>query len=136
MAGCSHIGDISVEGYQILRALPKDSRTVEVALTIKAKNNGPEIAIEQFGGTLYRKETSLGTFSVKPFRIPRKGVSDVYLEGEIVVDRNVSLLSILAIVQQFDVNDFSVDYEAVAALGALKKTLTGTKVPVSKFMSK
>lgn len=134
-ASCSNPMDISVQRYSIEEVLPTSFRSVRGVVAFDISNGGSQCDVQYVKGQLYNGETSLGNFSVEPFSIV-KGDSGIKLTGDISLDDNVSLLTILSMAGNFNIDNFSVSVEARLKQGLFTRTIKKNKIPLRQFIKR
>lgn len=135
-AACAHIGEMNVLDFKIDRISPETLRSVRSDLQLKIDNKGPEISIKSLSGEVFYNDVSLGTFDVDDFSIPAKGTEWVGISGGVTMDTSMSLVGFLEILKDFNSENMSISFDAVASSGVLKKKIHQQKLPVSRLIEK
>ena len=133
-SACSRIGDIKVLQYKVIAANPESSRKLNFILSVQVSNNGPALDFDEMEGDLLSRDRLLCTFRAKPFRVAGSTVEWMNFEGDLFIEENVSLLTLLNLVQNFNLDDYSVNYMTKVRLGAISKRISGNGIPLNKFM--
>lgn len=136
LSSCTKIGDISLVQYKVLKAVPDSFHHINITVAAELNNNGPRLAMDNVGGELFRNGTSLGSFELEPFEIPGKAKEWTTASGVILINDNVSLLDVIGLVQNFNLEEYSIDLKADVKLGVLKKSIHKNNIPLKDLVHK
>lgn len=127
-------GRISILDYEISRVIPSGLHDVSGAVKFNVQNGRREMAVTSATGVLYHKGNTFGTFTIDPFTIQGKCTSWVEVSGDFHLDDNVGLASILRMVTDFDLDEFTVDYDIRAKSGIFRKTFKKKNLSIRQLI--
>ena len=131
---CGKIGDISVFQYKIKNIGMDSFRSAHGVVSLEVRNNGPKITITSVSGTVFQNGMPLGTFSTDSFTLPSQITQWVDISGNVAIESNVSILSLISMVSSFDVKQFSISFVADVKMGMVKTQIKRDNLPLSRFI--
>lgn len=137
LASCSkgRVGDIRVNDYRIEEIKPENMRNFECTLSLDITNNGRAITFPEFEGEVFRDEQKVGDFTLlEPFVICGDSTAWTKMRVKLVVPPSVSLLSIMGMLNNFDISRMYVSFDTKVKLGGLKFPFKRNRLPLSKLI--
>ena len=129
-------GDISIISYRVTKAMPMDYRTIDMAVDLELKNNGLKVSLDAITGEFMRNGVELGKFKINPVEIPGSSITQVNVSGTIYIDRNINLMSIMAMAQSFNPSEFTISFRTTAKVGPVSKFIEKDGIALSEILRK
>lgn len=137
--GCSKAQVFTIKDYSISSIRPTGLNSLSVVLKVELLNKGPQVKVSDAVGTLaYLQDDgriNVGHFTAEPCTIPN-GESNVYTNLSLSLDNSLSLLHVLAMARNFQMENCVVDATAtVKSLGVSRK-VDRKNVPLKSFIDR
>ncbi|MGM9738572.1 MAG: hypothetical protein ACI3ZT_09215 [Candidatus Cryptobacteroides sp.] len=137
ISGCGKIGDIRITSARLVQITPSGLRGVKAIVEAGVDNPSMTFTVSDISGTVYYKGARYVDFeAAEPIVVKKKtsGLHTVEVNGR--VSDGVSLLSVLSLARNFDMNQASVDIEASVKAKGMKKKISLKQVPLNKLAGK
>lgn len=136
---CGKIVDVSVRDYSIVSLKPTSRTSVSATLRFGVYNKGLELRFRDIKGSLAyldnAERMNVGHFTAAPCIVP-KGENNVYLDVDIRLDEDLSLVKVLTLAQNFQLEKCVVDVSGVAEAAKVSKKLEYKEMPLKDFVER
>lgn len=125
---------LKVKDYKISGLAPTGFSSVSANLSLSLDNNYKDLNFTDIYGEIYRKDTKFADFNMAPFSIP-KGSSAQNLKVNASLAGGMNLLSLLSLVNNPDISEYTVTLHAKLAIGKGKPhDFTKKNLPLSRLL--
>ncbi|MBQ9820086.1 MAG: hypothetical protein IJM60_07380 [Bacteroidales bacterium] len=111
-AGCSKVKDIRLTSFGIESFSPRGFRSADAVLAVGIDNPSFAFTVTDLSGTVKYKGEALGTFTADTVSVDRKCVKVYDVPCKAVLSESVSLLRLLSLVGDGNLEGFTADVEA------------------------
>lgn len=119
LSGCSdikNVKEIRLTSYKIDSIVPSGLKSVDFKLTLGIDNPAMYLRIDGATGRMCRLGQELGTFSVDPIEIEGHCEGKYPLTGNITLSSGVSILQIIRLATNFNMDEYTIDLFAPVKL--------------------
>ena len=137
ISGCGKIEDIRITSARLVQITPSGLRGVKAIVEVGVDNPSMTFTVSDISGTVYYKGARYVDFEAAEPIVVKKKTSELHtVEVDGRVSDGVSLLSVLSLARNFDMNQVSVDIEASVKAKGIKKKISLKQVPLNKLAGK
>lgn len=137
ISGCGKIEDIRITSVRLVQITPSGLRGVKAIVEAGVDNPSMTFTVSDISGTVYYKGARYVDFEAAEPIVVKKKTSELHtVEVDGRVSDGVSLLSVLSLARNFDMNQVSVDIEASVKAKGIKKKISLKQVPLNKLAGK
>jgi len=134
--GYSKVKDISLSSVGISYIVPTSARSFDGKLELGINNPAPSFVVQEITGTLRYKEKPIAHFNTGSLELEGKSEKVYELPCTVVLAEGASLLDLLVIASQRNLNSLKADVDVQAALkknGALRAPFSFKDLDISNF---
>lgn len=136
-SSCSKLGDITVNRYNIVSLRPQGLRCIVGTVSIEETNNGPTVTVTSLNGKIFKGDELLGTISLEePLILPGPKTCWTDINARIVLEPDFSALTIVRLLRNPDLSEFTVSFKAKMKVGPLKAVYWKNDIPLEKLIRK
>lgn len=135
-SSCSDLGKMELRQYRIKEASAESFHAVHGVVELHIANYGREVTLTKITGELFHHDSPIGTLRVDDITIPGNSSNWVDANLHILIEDNVSLLSVLALAQSFNMDEYYVNISSTVKVGIAKVPLSKKNIPLSDFINK
>ena len=136
-SSCSKLGDITVNRYNIVSLRPQGLRCIVGPGSIEETNNGPTVTVTSLNGKIFKGDELLGTISLEePLILPGPKTCWTDINARIVLEPDFSALTIVRLLRNPDLSEFTVSFKAKMKVGPLKAVYWKNDIPLEKLIRK
>lgn len=130
LTGCVNVNRLQVTSFHIDSVTPDGFRSVSATASATVANGSVGFSVYDIYGTVKRQGQELGVFSVEPFSVKPRSSGKYSVSGELSLAQGISLMEMIAVVKELDIDDFTVDISLkVKARGGAPQKLQLKDVP-------
>lgn len=134
-AGCVNFSKLKVSSFHIDSVTPSGLRSVAGTASVTVDNPSREFAIYDVAGTVDYDGRILGSFTIDPVTVRARTEATYTLDGDMTLDRSVSIMGILSFADGMDFDRMTVDVSLmVKAKGGAPKKIRMDDVPVKQIV--
>lgn len=135
LAGCSKIGDIKVTSFSVDSFSPKGLRGADATLSLAIENPAMEFSLSDIQGVVYYKGKEYVDYSAEPITVNGKCAAVYPLNCSASLRPDISLVSVLTLVRDYNIDDFSTTISAKVRLrSGVGKKLKFKNIPLKKLL--
>ena len=135
LAGCVNFNRLELTAFHVDSVTPAGFRSVTGVATATVDNRSVGFTVYDIGGTVRHEGRELGNFSVEPVTVRARSEGDYTLNAEMSLSQGVSLVGLLGMLQNFDMDDLTVDvFLTVKAKGRAPQKFRMKDIPVRRVM--
>lgn len=138
LSGCQSIQkikNITVTSWSLESVVPTGLRSLKAELAVGIENPAMEFTVEDAEGILYYKGEEMVGYTVEPVTIQGKRAAVYPVFGSAWLLGNFSVLNVLAIARNYDLEDFSTDIRARVRLkSGASKTFNLKNIPIKDLI--
>lgn len=109
MTSCVNFNRVEVSSFHIDSITPSGFRSVSATASAMVSNRSAEFSVYDIYGVVRSKGHVFGDFSIEPFTVKARTDGKYSVNGSLSLGQNVSMMDILSIARDLDINDFTVD---------------------------
>lgn len=133
--GCARFKEIRIVSCGVESVLVKGFKGASAVLSVEVDNPATALTLSDIRGTLNMDGTALATFSAGDMELEKKAVTECSLPVEMSIAGGVSLMELLPMVRNLDLNDVTVDFSLkVKVKNGISRRLEFRDVPASSFL--
>ena len=134
-SSCSKIKEIHLTSWAVESYTPVGFRGLDLVLKLGVDNPALQFTVYDVEAELFRHGKSLGTFvTTDPVTVKPRTVAEYSLKGQARLSDGVSLFSVLALMKNFNMAEYSISYSAsVKIRGGGHVTLRKKDVPLNEL---
>ncbi|MGN1231957.1 MAG: LEA type 2 family protein [Candidatus Cryptobacteroides sp.] len=133
VCGCGKFNDIRITSAKLVSLTPSGLRAVNAVLEVGVDNPAMAFTVAYARGTVYYAGQPLLDYSAQPVTVKRRS-SEVYeVNARGTLADGVSVLYILGLAGNIDLNRITVDIDATLKAGGRKKKISLGNVPVARI---
>lgn len=131
--GCGKFNDIRITSAKLASVTPSGLRAVDAVMEVGVDNPAITFTVVYARGTVYYAGQPLLDYSAQPVTVKGRtsGVYEVNARGTLA--DGVSVLQVLGIARNIDMDRITVDIYATLKAGGRKKDISLEKVPLAKI---
>mgnify|MGYP001772723310 CR=1 FL=1 len=131
--GCGKFNDIRITSAKLVSLTPSGLRAVDAVMEVGVDNPAMTFTVAYARGTVYYAGKPLMDYSAQPVTVKRRS-SEVYeVNARGALAGGVSVLSILGMAGNIDIDRITVDISATLKAGGRKKDISMENVPVARI---
>ena len=133
VCGCGKFNDIRITSAKLVSLTPSGLRAVDAVMEVGVDNPAMAFTVSYARGTVYYAGQPLLDYSAQPVTVKRRstGVYEVNARGTLA--DGVSVLRMLGLAGNIDLNRITVDIDATLKAGGRKKNISLGNVPVARI---
>lgn len=133
--GCSKVKDIRVTSCSVDSFTPVGLRAAEARLSLCVDNPAMAFTLSDISGTLYYKGKDFIAYSAQPISVQARCTAVYPLEAAASLSEGVSVLQLLNLLRDYDVEDFSTTLSARVRLrNGVSKMLHFKDIPIKDLL--
>lgn len=133
LGSCGSISDIKPTSFEIKSLRPNGFRAVDAVVSVGIHNPFMKFNVEDGTGVVYDKGMELCSLTILPFEVAK--TDDVYsLDCTLKLSDDVSLLTIMSLVANYNPDDITIDVSATVRAIGINKKIVRKGLPLSKLM--
>ncbi|MCD8313162.1 MAG: hypothetical protein LUC24_03290 [Bacteroidales bacterium] len=135
LAGCVNYSEIELTSFNVTSINTANLKDITGKLQIGVDNRTTAFTVSDVEVLLYRNGTLIGTLIADPVKVAGK-TKDTYTVPAALTVSNISILEILAIVRNFDAEQYTIDISGkVKAKGGVKQKISFKNIKASKLIN-
>lgn len=135
LAACGKISEISVTSCKLVSLSPSGLRAADGVIAIGIHNPSMTFSITDMQGRLYHKGKAVADFSAEDFSVEKHSDEIYNVKGHASLVEGVSLFSLLSLVTDRNLEDYTVDVSAKVKAKGLHKKYKESNIPLSSLVS-
>lgn len=133
--GCSKLGEIKVSSFSVDSFSPKGLRSAKARISLCVENPAMEFSLSDVEGTIFYKGEELINYAAGPITVKGKTAAVYPLDCSAALRPDMSLMSVIPILKDYDIEDFTTTIRAKVKLrSGVGKTLKFKNIPLKKLM--
>ena len=133
VCGCGKLNEIRITSAKLASLTPSGLRTVDAVMEVGVDNPAMAFTVSYARGTVYYAGQPLLDYSAQPVTVKGHS-SEVYeVNARGTLSEGVSILRVLGLVRNIDINLVTVDIDAKCKGGGLKRNISLKNVPLTKI---
>lgn len=136
LASCMKEDDVKVTSYKLESVSPNGLRSVDICVRLTIDNSVSKIKVLYLDGVIKRDGEPFANVEVPPFEIMGHAQKAYDIKGTASLVDGVSVLKLLSLTQNPNLEDFSIDFEIRARKGLFTKTFRQADIPASQLTGK
>ncbi len=109
VSGCVSVKKIQITSFNIESISPKGLKAIDGTISLGVDNGSKQFTISDIEGTVSRKGTEIGTFTVDPITVAAKTKDTYKSAGSLDLNGNVSVLQVISLAKNFKVDEYTMD---------------------------
>ncbi len=130
---CVDYRKVNVRGAEFEYFSPSGLRSASWCVKVSVDNGTKEFTISDMEGKVYNSGTAVGTITAADV-VVGKGFATYSLRGDVTIDKGVSILDILSLIGDFDIDKLTADLTLrVKAKGGSAQKIKLKNIPVKNL---
>lgn len=135
LSGCGKVQDITVTSVEVENIAMQGFRGAQIALAVGVDNPAMQVTLSEIEATLKHSGKILGKVFVDPFTLHGKSAEIYHLKADVKLDTGVTLLDLMALLQEKDLKSYLIDVHVKATLkSGLSSPLNFKDIPLEELM--